>query len=89
MNRAVVDPDDLRQFAATLHRFCETLRDQGTIVSTQMHSLQQTWRDDQQQRFASEMEESLRQLGRVVAGAEAHVPYLLRKADQVDAYLGR
>ena len=89
MSRAVVDPDHLRQFAASLHRFCEELKTQSATVATQMSSLEQTWRDEQQRKFSSEFEESLRQLSRIVSQSETHVPYLLRKAEQIDAYLGR
>ena len=89
MSRAVVDPDHLRQFAASLHRFCEELQSQSAAVAGQMNSLEQTWRDEQQRKFTAEFEESLRQLSRIVAQSEMHVPYLLRKAEQIDAYLGR
>jgi hypothetical protein len=31
----------------------------------------------------------MQQMGRLIKASEEHVPYLLRKAEQIDAYLGR
>lgn len=89
MSRAVVDPDHLRQFASSLHRFSEELRSQSTGLASQMNQLEQTWRDEQQRKFAEEFEDSMRQIQRFIQSSEKHVPYLMRKAEQVDAYLGR
>lgn len=89
MAKAVVDPEQLRQFAAMLNRFGEELTSMGTSLTTQMNALEQTWRDEQQRRFAAEFEDSMRQLQRVIKASQSHVPYLMRKAEQIDAYLGR
>jgi WXG100 family type VII secretion target len=89
MSRAVVDPDHLRQFAASLHRFSNDLRQQASALASQMSQLEQTWRDEQQRKFADEFEDSMRQIQRFILASEKHVPYLMRKAEQVDAYLGR
>ena len=89
MNQAVVDPDELRQFASQLSHFAKSLREQSTALGGQMSRLEQTWRDSQQRKFAAEFEEQLQQIGQLVRSTEAHVPYLLRKAEQIDAYLGR
>jgi uncharacterized protein YukE len=89
MNQAVVDPEQLRQFAAHLHRFAEELKQRSTGLATQMNQLEQTWRDEQQRKFAEEFNGQLRQLTRLIKSTEEHVPYLMRKAEQIDAYLGR
>lgn len=89
MNRAVVDPDQLRQFAGHLHRFAEDLKERGSGLAAQMNQLEQSWRDEQQRRFQAEFAEQMQALSRLVRATEQHVPYLLRKADQIDAYLGR
>jgi uncharacterized protein YukE len=89
MNQAVVDPDQLRQFAGHLHRFVEELKTRGTALGAQMHQLEQTWRDEQQRKFAEDFTEQMRQLSRLVQSTEQHIPYLMRKAEQIDAYLGR
>ncbi len=89
MSQAVVDPEHLRQFAGHLHRFVEEMKTRGTALSAQMNQLEQTWRDEQQRKFAQEFTDQMRQLSRLVQTTEQHIPYLMRKAEQIDAYLGR
>ena len=89
MNRAIVDPDQLRHFAAQLKLFADEVRNRGTVLTAAMNELEQTWRDDQQRKFKDEFEVELRSLARIVQSAERHVPYLVQKASQIDAYLGR
>lgn len=88
MNQAVVDPEQLRQFAAHLHRFAEELKQRSTGLATQMNQLEQTWRDEQQRKFSEDFTDQMRQLSRLIKSTEEHVPYLMRKAEQIDAYLG-
>jgi uncharacterized protein YukE len=89
MNQAVVDPEQLRQFATHLKIFAEELRSRSTSLATQMNQLEQTWRDEQQRKFSEEFVTQLRGLTRIIQSTEQHIPYLLRKAEQIDAYLGR
>lgn len=88
MTQAVVDPEHLRQFAGQLHRFAEELKQRSTALGSQMNQLEQTWRDEQQRKFAQEFTDQMRQLTRLIKSTEEHVPYLMRKAEQIDAYLG-
>ena len=89
MSQAVVDPEQLRQFAAHLHRFAEEMKQRSTGLASQMNQLEQTWRDEQQRKFSEEFTSQMRQLSGLIQTTEQHVPYLLRKAEQIDAYLGR
>ncbi|MGC6441593.1 MAG: WXG100 family type VII secretion target [Rubripirellula sp.] len=89
MNQAIVDPEHLRQFASHLNRFAEEMKQQSTILGSQLNQLEQTWRDEQQRKFASEFAGQMQQLSKLVQATEEHIPYLLRKAEQIDAYLGR
>ena len=89
MNQAIVDPEQLRQFAAHLHRFSEEMKERSAGLASQMNQLEQTWRDEQQRKFAEEFTSQMRQMTRLIKSTEQHVPYLLRKAEQIDAYLGR
>ncbi len=88
MSQAIVDPDHLRQFAGQLHRFAEEMKERSTALASQMNQLEQTWRDEQQRKFATEFTDQMRQINRLVKTTEQHIPYLLRKAEQIDAYLG-
>jgi uncharacterized protein YukE len=87
MPQAIVDPEQLRQFAGALRNFTEELQQRSTSLGSQMVNLSQTWRDQQHHKFAAEFEDQMRQLTKFLEGARSHVPYLLRKADEIDAYL--
>lgn len=87
MGKAMVDPDDLRRFASDLRRFGVQLDGQMKQLQANMNSLSQTWRDQEQAKFAQEFEETMRVLARFVAASEKHVPFLLRKAEKAEEYL--
>jgi uncharacterized protein YukE len=87
MPQAVVDPDELRQFALMLRKFNVELRDRLSALTTQMQSLSETWRDQEHKRFAEQFDEHLKLMVRFLELSERHVPYLIRKAEQVDEYL--
>ena len=89
MNQAIADPEQLRQFAAHLHRFSEEIKNLSGNLSGHMNQLEQTWRDEQQRKFADEFNSQMQQMSRLIKASEEHVRYLLRKAEQIDAYLGR
>jgi len=89
MSQAVVDPEQLRQFATHLKLFADELRSRSTSLATQMNRLEQTWRDEQQRKFSDDFVDQLRGLSKIIQSTEQHIPYLLRKAEQIDAYLGR
>ena len=56
MNQAIADPEQLRQFAAHLHRFSEEIKNLSGNLSGHMNQLEQTWRDEQQRKFADEFQ---------------------------------
>jgi uncharacterized protein YukE len=87
MAQAVVNPDDLRRFAANLRQFNNELLNQMTVVHGQFAGLGQTWRDKEHQKFAEELEQTLQVLKRFVEATNQHVPFLLRKAERIEEYL--
>ena len=56
-------------------------------LHSRMQMLGQSWRDQEQQKFEAEFEETMRTLARFVAASENHVPFLLRKAERAEQYL--
>jgi uncharacterized FlaG/YvyC family protein len=50
-------------------------------------TLQQTWRDQEQQKFQEEFEQTVKVLQKFLKASEIHVPFLMRKADRIDEYL--
>ncbi|HLA84145.1 MAG TPA: WXG100 family type VII secretion target [Thermoguttaceae bacterium] len=87
MPQAIVDPEELRQFARNLQRFNQELQDRLTALGGQLAGLGKTWRDQEQKKFVEEFEQQARSLARFIEVSEQHIPYLLRKADLIDQYL--
>lgn len=87
MPQAVVDPDELRQFAQKLKKFNTEVRERMVTLNNQLTALGATWRDQEQKRFADDFDEHMKLMVRFLEQSERHVPYLLRKAEQIDEYL--
>ena len=86
MAQAIVDPEQLRQFALMLKRFNTTLSESSTKLQAELGKLSASWRDQQHQKFATEFEDQLKQLRRSIAAGEQHVSYLMRKAELIEEY---
>jgi len=89
MPKAVVDPDELARFAASLRRFSDTGRGELTAISRQFSRLGDTWQDEEHERFAAQFDEMVRVLLRFFDEADRQVPVLGRKAEAIRAYLGQ
>jgi uncharacterized protein YukE len=89
MSQAIVDPQDLRRFAYQLKKFVDEVQGQMQTVRSQFQSLGSTWRDQENQKFAEQFEETMLVLGRFVAASEQQVPFLLRKAERIEDYLNQ
>ncbi len=87
MGKAIVDPQELRRFAHDLKRFNTELHSQLSALHGRLLELGQTWRDQEQKKFAEEFEKTMKVLARFVHASDDHIPFLLRKADRVDDYL--
>ena len=87
MPQAVVDPEQLRQFARSLKRFNTELRDKSNTLGNQLAALGETWRDQEHKKFAEQFEQHLKGLARFVEASDQYIPYLLRKADHIEDYL--
>ena len=89
MAKAVVDPGELRQFARDLKRFNTELARNAGAMQARFGALSQTWRDQEQRKFAEEFEQMMRSLARFTKVSDEHVPFLLRKADRIEEYLSQ
>ena len=87
MAKAVADPEELRRFAADLKRFNDELQSQMTALHGRLMHLGQTWRDQEQQKFAEEFEQTMKVLVRFTEATNQHIPFLLRKAQRIEEYL--
>ena len=87
MPQAVVDPEELRQFAQSLKKFNTQLRDRAASLANQLATLSSTWRDQEHKKFAEQFDTNMKVLLRFTEEADQYVPYLLRKAEHIDDYL--
>ena len=87
MGKAIVDPQELRRFAHDLKRFNTELHSQLSALHGRLLELGQTWRDQEQQKFADEFERTTKALGRFVESSDQHVSFLVRKAGLIEEYL--
>lgn len=87
MPRAIGDPQDMREFATALRHFNTELQDRMGRLKAQFNRLGETWRDQEQAKFAREFEQTMRVLNRFTQVADEHIPFLLRKAQRLEDYL--
>ena len=88
MPQAVVDPEELRQFAQSLKKFNNGLREQAGALANRLAALSATWRDQEHKKFAEQFETNMKVLVRFTETADQYVPYLLRKAEHIAAGAG-
>ena len=87
MPQAIVDPEELRRFARNLKRFNTDIRDRVAMLDTQLANLGRTWRDQEHKKFVEQFEQHMKGVARFLEVTEEHIPYLLRKAENIEEYL--
>lgn len=87
MAQAIVDPQQLRQFAQSLKQFNQDLVERMTGMAGQLGTLSNTWRDQENKKFCEQFEQHMRLIARFVEANNEHIPYLLRKAEHIEEYL--
>lgn len=89
MPQAIVDPEQLRQFAAMLQRYSHTLRESTASLTQSQARLNETWRDQEQRRFSEEFEDQVKMVQKLLDMTDKHIPYLIKKAEIIEQYLQR
>ena len=87
MSQAIVDPAELRRFAKQLSQFNAELEERLATLAGQLHTLNNTWRDQEHKKFAEEFEHHLKLIARSMETSSQYVPFLLRKAERIEEYL--
>ncbi len=87
MAKAIADPDEMRRFAVELKRFNSDLQAQVNAIHRQFLRLGETWRDQEQAKFADDFEVMIQALAHFLDASERRVPMLLRKAESLQQYL--
>jgi uncharacterized protein YukE len=89
MSQAIVDPSELRRFAKDLARFNSDVQGLVGTIHAKMRSLESTWRDQEQRKFAESFTDTVRVLARFIDASEQHVVFLNKKAQLAEDYLKR
>ena len=82
-----MDPDEVRRFAKQLKRFNDELQVKSSSLNARFTSLGDTWKDQENQKFAEEFVGTMKALKKFIEISEKHTPYLLRKAQRIEEYL--
>lgn len=89
MSQAIVDPNELRRFAANLKKFNAELEAGLTALSGQLHSLSASWRDQEHKKFVEDFEQHIKAIARTMEATNEHAPFLIRKAQRIEDYLSQ
>ena len=87
MPQAIVDPEELRQFAQNLKKFSGEMQSRVNLLGNQLVALSKSWRDQEQKKFTEEFEQEVKGVTRLIEVIERHIPYLVRKAEIIEEYL--
>lgn len=87
--QAVASPEELEHFARELKQFTTQLRDSTARLQGQFTGLGDTWRDQEQQKFAQEFQQTMRVLQQFTRSADQQIPFLQRKAQRLREYLNQ
>jgi WXG100 family type VII secretion target len=87
MTTAHVDPGELRRFARDLNRFKADIQTLVSGLQGRLRTLEQTWRDQQQQKFSQEFEQAMKGFNRFLDLSDQHVSFLNQKAAHIEEYL--
>jgi uncharacterized protein YukE len=87
MPQAIMDPEEVRRFAAELKRFTEDVQMRAASLQARFSALGATWQDQDNQKFAAEFITTMKVLKKFLEVSDKHAPYLLRKAERIEQYL--
>ena len=87
MARAIVDPSEMRRFAAFLDSERERLHDQRMNMRMEFARLQDVWKDEKYARFEQTYEEAERALQQYLSYCETYSTFLKQKAARAQKYL--
>ncbi len=89
MAQAIADPEELRRFAEELKRFNNDLQNSMSSLNARFAALGDTWQDQEHQKFADDYQETMKVLRKFVEASNTQGPFLLRKAQRIEDYLGQ
>ncbi len=87
MAQAIMDPEEVRRFAAELKRFNQDVQTRAASLQARFSALGGSWQDQEHDKFSEEFITTMKALKKFVEIADQHAPYLLRKAQRIEQYL--
>jgi len=87
MAQAIMDPEEVRRFAAELKRFNDDVQQRASSLQTRFAALGATWQDQDHEKFAEEFVTTMKVLRKFTEISEKQTPFLLRKAQRIEQYL--
>ena len=79
MAQAIVNPEEIRRFAARLKQFNDDLMNQLTVLHGQVSGLGQSLHDREHDKFVEEFEQTMQVVKRFVDATNQHIPFLMRR----------
>ncbi len=89
MPQAIMDPEEVRNFARELKRFHDDLQGRMASLQARFGALGETWEDQEHEKFAEEFRQAMKALHRFLDVSSRHAPLLMRKARRIDDYLNQ
>jgi uncharacterized protein YukE len=89
MAQAIMDPEEVRRFAKELKRFNDEVAAKSSALNARFAALSATWQDQEHTKFAEEFLTTMKVIKKFVEISEKHTPFLLRKAQRIEDYLGQ
>ena len=83
----IVNPKDIREFAAQLKRYNEELKNMTARLKAQFQKLGTTWKDQEYRKFQQEFDKMLKFIKHFENVSNQHVPFLIRKAIRAEDFL--
>ena len=87
MSKAHVDPAELRRFSQDLNRFNNELQTLLAGLNARVRNLEQSWRDQEQRKFAEAFDQTAKGLGNFLEASHQHAQFLAKKAGLIEDYL--
>lgn len=89
MAQAIGDPEEMMNFARVLKAFAEQMKSGSAQLRTAKTRLGESWRDQENQKFAAEFDRTMVTLSQFIVLAEKQVPFLQKKAERLQDYLNQ
>lgn len=86
MSQAIVDPEEMIQFAQHLQIFSGDLHERLTGLKAKFDHLSHTWKDHDRERFSQIFDQTIHVLVQFMAEANVQVPFLIKKAEKIKEY---